>query len=175
MPASRERVSAGHSAAFIDRAECAGSQLEEFDQLRGRAAEQNSRILGIVIASGQNVESFSQQCRKVIVFRVHINSTAATTGTPKRARRIRIVGVVTDRTANRQCQLKSEPMHCHPAVFPLSSPFGGLGNRSGRAVRQYYRRLDLVSVLAPWSRAPRGAKITLAGQLIGVERGRMIG
>ena len=145
MPVSRERVSAGHSAAFIDRAECAGRQLEEFDQLRGRAAEQKSRVLGIVIASGQNVESFCQQCRKVIVLRVHIDSTAATTGTPKRARGIRRVGVVTDRTANRQCQLKSESMHCYPAVFPLSSPFRCLSRRSGRAIGQNNRRFDFVS------------------------------
>lgn len=168
-------MSAGRSAAFIDEAERAGSQLEEFDQLSCRAAEQKSRILRIVIASGRDVESFSQQCRKVIMLRVHIESAAATTGSPERARGIRMVGVVTDRAANRQCQLESESMQCHPAVFPLSSPFGGLGNRSSRAMRQDHGRLDLVAVLSPWSRAPRGAKITLAGQLFGVERSGMIG
>ena len=163
MPASRERVSAGRSAAFIDEAERTGSQLEEFDQLSRRAAEQQSRLLGIVIASGRDVESFSEQRRKVLMLRVHTDSAAATTRLPERARGIRMVGVVTDRAANRQCQLESEPMQCHPAVFPLSSPLGGLGNRSCRAMRQYYRRLDLVAVLSPWSRAPCGAKITLAG------------
>jgi hypothetical protein len=168
-------VSAGRPAAFIDNAQRSGRRLEEFDQLSRRAAKQMSRILGIVIASGPDIESFSQQCRKVIMLRVHIESAAATTSTPERAREIRMIDVVIYRAANRQCQLESEPMQCHPAVFPLSSPFGGLGNRSGRPMRQDYRCLDLVSVLSPWSRAPRGAKITLAGQLIGVERGGMIG
>jgi hypothetical protein len=168
-------VSAGRSAAFIDQGQSTGRQLEEFDQLGRRAAEQDRRILGIVIASRRDVESFSQQCRKVIMLGVHIESAAATTGVPERARGIRMVGVVTDRVSNRQCQLESEPVQCHPAIFPLSSPFGGLSGRSSGAMGEDHRRLDLVSVLSPWSRAPRGAKITLAGQRSVVERGGMIG
>jgi hypothetical protein len=174
MPASRERVSAGRSAAFVDDAQSTGRQLEEFDQLRRRRAEQTSRILGIVVASGQNVESFSQHCRKVIMVRIYIESTTATTSTPTQTRGIRTVDIMTNRAANGQRQLEPEPMHCHPAIFPLSSPFRGLGSRSGRAMRQDHGRFDLIAVLSPWSRPPRGAKITLTGQPIGVERGGMI-
>jgi hypothetical protein len=85
-----------------------------------------------------------------------------------------MVGVVTDRAANRECELESEPMQCHPAVFPLSSPFRCLSRRSGRAIGQNNRRFDFVSVLSPWSGAPGGPKITMAGQRIGVEGGGMI-
>jgi hypothetical protein len=174
MPGSCKRVSAGCSAAFIDEGQRTGRQLEEFDQLGRRATEQDRRILGIVIASGRDVESFSQQCRKVIMLRVHIESTTSTTSTPERARGIRMVGVVTDRAANRECELESEPIECHPAVFPLSSPFRCLSRRSGRAIGQNHRRFDFVSVLPPWSGAPGGPKITMAGQRIGVEGGGMI-
>ena len=86
-----------------------------------------------------------------------------------------MIGVVTDRAANRECELESEPMQCHPAVFPLSSAFRCLSSRSGRAICQNHRRFDFVSVLSPWSRAPRGAKITMAGQQIGIEGGGMVG
>ncbi len=86
-----------------------------------------------------------------------------------------MVSIVTDRAAQCECQLESKPMHCHPAIFPLRSPFGGLGRRSGRAMGQNYCRLDLVSILATGSRAPRRAKFTLPGQLVGVERGGMAG
>ena len=82
---------------------------------------------------------------------------------------------MTDRAANRECELESEPVQCHPAVFPLCSPFRCLSSRSGRAIGQNHRRLDFVSVLSPWSRSPRGAKITMAGQLIGIEGSGMIG
>ena len=60
-----------------------------------------------------------------------------------------MISVVTDRAANRECELESEPMQCHPAVFPLSSPFRCLGSRSGRAMGQNHRRFDFVSSFVP--------------------------
>ena len=174
MPASRERVSAGRSAAFVDDAQSTGSRLEEFDQLRRRRTEQTSRILGIVVASGQDVESFSQHCRKVIMVRVYIESTTATASTPD-ADSGNTVGRHHDesggeRSAPARAGADALPPGDFPPEFAVQRP--GQSFRSGdasrpRPFRPYCGFVPLVPTAA-WR------KITLTGQPIGVERSGMI-
>ena len=161
--------------SFVKLAPGTRRLLEELDQLRRRTTQERRPGFEIVFGAAQHVEGLGKKRGKVFVPRINVDPPGAAAALPQRAGNIGPLRVGADRLPDRQGQLEPQPLEGRAAVFALGSSLGRLCGQTRRSVRQDDSGLDLVAILTTRSAPSRGPEFTLAGEHLGIERGRMDG
>lgn len=143
--------------------------LQQFHQLRSRAAQSLGRGFHVHLPCRDDVQGFRQQRGKIAVLRVDHELPVPTTATPQIARFV----VRRHGTAMLDCETDSQPERGLLLVFGQAPAFVRLSGNSRRTVRDDGRRFDLIAMLPSRTGTARAPRVALFEQLSDGQRGRM--